>query len=774
MIKFKKVAAILATTFMLGSTVAAAYPGPFVVDGVADIAIVTGQNAALSDSSAAIDLMNNLNELVVPIEPTDEGTDSVFTGDNFLKLERGSDNFNLGDSMSDFYSKMDDDELPNILASDTYSNDINDEFDYDQEITFGENITLKHFQDNDFNNEKPVVGFALENGDEILTYTLDFDDAADAGGNWTAGNDLESTEITILGKEYHILTARQVGGDYTLTLLDSASSKIVAEGETSTILAGDESYTISIDYINQEDAIFNINGVNTNKLGEGEVYKLDNNNYLSLKEVLYNGKDTGISKAEISIGSGEIVLQDGAEVEINGEDVDDMEFTMEGSEDDITYSLVSNLDVDANQNLNGIELVWSANSDAWLTPSTELVMPGLNSIKLSIDDFEFNSEEVTEIEDNSEGIVLKTYIADGDIDLPILYVDGSTDKIKGLGEDDSNKLVTNASASPTLTLKESEDSYFVATWLSGDDAESYVYQLDRIDDDGKTVLSNLAGGDDITIDAVDEYETEGEIKYTLVSADEPNGIVNIKVEPISGGDVYTDRIVTEEGLQMMLPIADSNTIGNTTWTMQVTEEDSNENIAAGSSFDITLRVNDDAMHPTSVSSITTYETSDDSEEYEGYMVSDLATNIVLDKSGDLNRLEITYSGEESSAEVFISETIAGFESTDTILDAVEQKVIVVTDNEIDSVKGKNLIVVGGSCINTVAANILGGAYCGEAFTENTNVAVGQHLVKTITSPYASDKIAMLVAGYDAIDTEAGVQKVKAGTMSTNIGYSEVY
>ena len=689
MTKFKKVISVLATTIMLGGSVlAGAYPTPFVnSDGMADVAIVTGQNAALTDASAAIDLMNDLNELVVPIGPIEsDNTTKIFTGDNFLKLERGSDNFNLGDSMSGFYSKIDDDELPTILKSETYSNDNNDEFDYDQEIVLGDNITLSHFQDNDFNNEKPTIGFSFDNGNEILTYTLDFDNAAEAGDNWIAGNDLESTEITILGKEYHILSARGEGDDRTLTLLDSADTKVVAEGETSSIVTGGKTYSVAIEYINEDEVIFDVDGTTTNKLEEGEVFRLDNDNYLSVKDILYNEKETGISKAEISIGSGEIVLENDEEVEINGEKVDNMNFEIDGSDDEVTYSLISKIDVSDN-NLNSIGLVWTLDSDAWLSPSNMLVMPGFKSLKISMNDLVFPSEELTSIEDNSEGFVLKTEITDGDIDLPILYVDESTNTIKGIGKDDGEKLVTNSSTSPTLILNESEDSYFVATWISGDDAETSVYRLDNIDSDNKTTLENLAGGSDITIDAVGEYETEGEIKYTLVSADEPNGIVSVKIEPISGGIVYSDRIVTEEGMQMFLPV--KGTEGNihlsqnpTEWVMKFREEDSNENIALGSSFNVSMRVNDDAMHPTSISGITTYETSDDSDKYEGYMVSDLATKIMLDKSGDLNSLEITYAGDESYAEVFISEETAGFVSTDQ--EAIDNKIIVVKDNEVAS------------------------------------------------------------------------------------------
>ena len=78
--------------------------------------------------------------------------------------------------------------------------------------------------------------------------------------------------------------------------------------------------------------------------------------------------------------------------------------------------------------------------------------------------------------------------------------------------------------------------------------------------------------------------------------------------------------------------------------------------------------------------------------------------------------------------------------------------MLVTDAEVSSVQTRNLIVVGGSCINSVAANLVGGAYCTSAWSDATGVGSGQFLIQSYTNPYASGKIAMLVAGYEAADT----------------------
>jgi len=80
--------------------------------------------------------------------------------------------------------------------------------------------------------------------------------------------------------------------------------------------------------------------------------------------------------------------------------------------------------------------------------------------------------------------------------------------------------------------------------------------------------------------------------------------------------------------------------------------------------------------------------------------------------------------------------------------------IIYKDTEVSSASTKNLIIVGGSCINAAAATLVGGAYCGNDWTTATGVSSGQFLIKSYGSSSLtnSGKIALLVAGYEAADT----------------------
>lgn len=87
--------------------------------------------------------------------------------------------------------------------------------------------------------------------------------------------------------------------------------------------------------------------------------------------------------------------------------------------------------------------------------------------------------------------------------------------------------------------------------------------------------------------------------------------------------------------------------------------------------------------------------------------------------------------------------------------------VLVKDSEVSSVATKNLIVVGGSCINSAAAALVGGTKCGAAWTEATGIGTGQFLIKGYEDSTITTGLALLVAGYEAEDT------VKATTYLTN-------
>jgi hypothetical protein len=162
----------------------------------------------------------------------------------------------------------------------------------------------------------------------------------------------------------------------------------------------------------------------------------------------------------------------------------------------------------------------------------------------------------------------------------------------------------------------------------------------------------------------------------------------------------------------------------------------------------------------------------DDTDYTGYLTNFGTYVLKNSKDDDQTLVGLTYSSNQMYGEVFISETGASITPGSS---GSGGQVSVYKDNQVNSVSGMNLIIVGGSCINSAAAKILDSEVpiCGADFTDKTNVRPGQYLIKVVESPWNADKVAMLVAGYEATDTLTAKTKVLEG-VTTDVGTEDVY
>jgi hypothetical protein len=103
---------------------------------------------------------------------------------------------------------------------------------------------------------------------------------------------------------------------------------------------------------------------------------------------------------------------------------------------------------------------------------------------------------------------------------------------------------------------------------------------------------------------------------------------------------------------------------------------------------------------------------------------------------------------------------SGTVTTDRIL-PITQDVVKLDSEVTDSDKANyDMVVVGGPCINTVAAAALGKTYpaCGAASGIPTNAG----LIKVIADQFATGKSVLLVAGWEAADTDLAARIVQTG------------
>lgn len=767
-LNFRKISALASSVLMLGMTAglaaAANYPAPFVVGGSADVAIVYGSGAALSDSTAAGSIATSLSGFVT-------GSTSTATGGDSILIEKTSDHFNLGnDAATVFVSAVDDDDLASLLADGTYTDDDNTEYDYTQKVNLGSNLDLTHFSDTDYDDligaddNTPTIGIQLAGSAHVLNYTLDFTTHPD----YNAAT-LETTNMKLMGRDYYVLDVIN-GTTNKTTFLDSANSAMITEGVTSTVAGR----SVDINYISSTEVRLDVDGQITNSLAEGATYKLTDGTYVGVKDILYDSKEAGISKVEISIGTGKLEVSHGAAVELNDESIEE---------------IVGFLTQDSSEQLDKITLMWTTDDEEFITPANELLMPAFGALKLSMGPHTFPAQEEATIDGGSSTIELETTIKDGSVKIPLLGAN-STGEFATIGKDASNKLFTSNATSGMWFNETSGDKYMVLSWNSTAEAESYYIRADVVTEDSvdKVRFTNEITGAQKTA-ADDDTVSFGNADITVNDLTRVGGVnETFEFSVNSGASINT--LYTAKGMKIHLPwnnltsgsLASGGAVpgyinltglpttgfGYDSFYVFFDTEDKDDNIGAGDAFNVTLDESG-TTNKVHVQTVTTDGTSYEiasTDDFEYYVTADLATKVVHATGGDYDSVVVTYPGAESFANLYLSapETVVG--GGGTLGD------VLVTDAEVSTVSSKNLVVVGGSCINTAAAKLLGSTtpLCGSAWTGATGVGSGQFLIKGYATSSITSKMALLVAGYEAADTTNAATYLRTKTVDTSKAY----
>jgi hypothetical protein len=256
----------------------------------------------------------------------------------------------------------------------------------------------------------------------------------------------------------------------------------------------------------------------------------------------------------------------------------------------------------------------------------------------------------------------------------------------------------------------------------------------------------------------------------------------------SGGS--WDKVYSKTGLKVQLPVLVlGNEVSNRGWinltanttaghspesfVLFMTEENKDDNVAKGTEFNVTI--NDDSDGDLTVDDIDTssseYDVPGTSDDVEAMVTSDLATLVKRTVSADRGTAVVEYHGSESYADIFLTAVGAtvstGESSSGATGSVVKLGSVSVSDAEAATVASKNLIVVGGSCINSVAADLLGGALCGADFEAKTGVGAGSFLIQSFER--TGGKVATLVAGYNAEDTSNAAKYLTTQVVDTTVG-----
>lgn len=805
---FKKISAVLASGIMIvsgvGFAAAASFPAPFSDGQAAGTAIVVG-SAATMDLDASITIDQYLKTKVKSEGGTPEGES--------FKIEKPSTKLNVGNGTSDVWgSAITKADLPTILADGIFNNKQNNEYKYTQQVNMG-NLAFNHFRDAEFNNNAPLLGFNVTSQTTVLNYTLDFttDPQATKAGSSGDLTDFEGKNIQMLGKNYYILDFKNATAK--ITFLDSATTENLAEVETKTVVMDGKSYEVSIFFISDDQTILTVNGENTEKLSAtgttyGNTYKLSDGTYVGVKNINVQNYQGGTKNVEFSLGTGKLEVTDGSSggtVKINDKIITDLTGFVILSQSG-TY-----------QTWQKLVLQWKVDDKKFLSTDSELVMPGFEAIKFSMTDISgLATPEKTEVVTSGNSYVsLKTQIKDGELNLPLFYVSTATDSVQGnlsgLGESSSQRLASSNTTGLWYHYLLNGDNFekgFIASWASSKDFESYYLRFSNIHNDASdarnyTDLTNIITGGTVCSNLYDGQTCNlGSMTFTIntVVWNASDKWVNVSVN--SGGSF--NKLYTAKGLTVYLPYPAASGVTNSAkgafnsrltsagftnagtgqvynltqrfginvsdagpWALWFGEQDQYGTLDL-KAFNMTI----DGTGGTASSRQTTvvsvdannigkfYETSSGSKLWEAYKVSQLATKIRWDKtSSNYNSASLEYHPSEVYASVFITSP-----SATTVVGNMLFK-----DNEKASWQDRNVVLVGGSCINSATAEKLGGAKCAEEFASATGAGAGQFLIQTFDG-FTTGKVAVVVAGYEATDTLAAANYLKGATdLDTAVG-----
>jgi len=865
---FKKVASVLASAAMLGSTLgiaaAASYPQPFVANGMTDVAVVVGSQgvAAQQDFIAATNIGANLNQ-VLASQAAGTGGD-VSTSGETKALFTSSSKIYLNDSINTNKGTLTKGDLATVLADGEFNGNV--DASYTQRLVLGANPRTI-FAKQPTSDDDPVTGIKLgttATTQYIYNATVSFDQTV----NFTHA-DSSGEKIKLFGQD---LTVAGATTSTKLVMLRSAETIDLAVGgnnpnPSQTVTVDGKTYTVELVTATDSSATIRVTDENGNS-DTAEINEAASKKIKGL-EVAVNLADentaTNSNLAEVVVGASKLTFQDGNAVkEGSGDDV------IEGTQVDFVDTTITG-------NITQLVIQVAAqddDSDA-ITPAMSYSDPVFNSFRvdfpgLNIADSDTENREIIEVK-NSGSDKMTVMFADYNGEKPssainwvynrtdaqgegnplksgagMSLADSGGDKIRVventainkseyvvIGNEDEGGLyevssIINSSSGYTDDSVEFKDVFTgetIKATITAEGSGTIVLKGKTYDVNYYSATSTLASAartirlnyPDSTSNNAVIYPTIQTSKGAKVAFFEPVTLNlssfneansnNITGLDFPDGDGYTSVTITP-------PSALTNA-ANFNWTVGTT--DVNTNVSGGvDSATATIGVltynisSAGQNHTVNVNLQTTaganivrpalviFEEKDDNNNYEAVIVeldagydgdsagigvndvdrtwgadgangdSDAWDYVQLESDSDLykdmdlwgtiattdasdsdqSNVMISYPDDQVYVQVYVS-SVDAIVSTE---DGATGNIVPVYDTESAKISGKNLIVVGGSCVNTVAAELLGstGKLCGEDFTTATGIGSGEYLIQTFSR--TGGKVATLVAGYDAADT----------------------
>ena len=786
----KRLFAVASGATMLGATAMGAlaaanldnYPDLFVTNGTFDGLFVVGESAASVDNLAMTDIASSMKTT-----KANAATTTTAEGDSWL-VETSGNFLELGEPISNISSYIGDSEL-GALGDGSISN-AKGISNYEQFLYFNNNDATVTFQEDDSDNAGYF--YKITNNDQFARYYVDFIETLKSDITAEVYDDIEDKQITLMGKTFTITTATNTTNGVKLVLMGGSSTDTINEGETKTYTVKGVEYEVTLLSVATESSTdkvqFSVNGETTNKMADGDTDVLDDSTNIGVTSITYQNYAGGIHSAKFFLGADKVELENNQAMKVNEETISEanVEVTSSLSSGDIAIDdLAINMTADDDLYIAiGDKLSTEAELDepeVLFTQNWDITLAGVESTGEEKIDLAFS-------EGNDQADLTVT-LADGLASIPLVFDNSSSAEQLGLGEDDDQRF--RFAFAERIT---DEDMFIVSSkdpTLAANDANSYFLQYKGSDDTAETTpkvrIKNLVTGETYERSLTEADSTHitfdlklGGVTYTFSNVSTPasddfsiNLTDSYTLTGVASGTGnkggtstmgMTQRFRTGQNNMVTLvangTLVNADDFGNTTHsnpnsygvTVVVDDGDKMDDATdATGTPDSLLNVSIDGSTSdkdlsTSTGGLASALVSDPGDSDIQYLGANYGGKLTITapESGP-SKYELSIPKEQAHVKLYVT---SGSTTTATSAtgDLVAVTVVDATklDSEVASVSAQNLVVVGGPCVNTVAAQLMGNPTdCTEGFTP------GKARIKLFEN---SGKVAMLVAGYSGADT----------------------
>ncbi len=860
---FRKITSAIASTAMLGSTVALAaaanFPAPFVQNGAADVAIVYGNSL---DLVAVTDISTSLSSALAG----SGGSGAPITSDAYA-LFTSSTPIQLNNSLNSVRTSVTESNLPSVLTDTEFSGNVDAEASF--QIVMGHSPRVIYAKE-PTTNVDPSIGLLFgtsptATGGYLYNATITFDEAV----NFTNA-DSQGESIELFGQKFTVSSSTD---STKLVLFKSAQSVELSVGSSTstpsqTVVVDGKTYTIELVSASDTSAKIKVTDSSGNSDSK-EINEASSKKILGLEVALDSADEstaTNIIQAEVIVGANKLTFQEGNEVKQGTDNtvIDGTKVNMTGSPAALTKLVV--------------QVYAEDGSNDFITSGGEFVDPVFGSFRIAFEGMSVDLDD----EENREDIMIKPSGTDM-ASISFTSWQGETlSNWEWMSNRSSNGAGNGASLGDSngfrLLVRELAQINRSAYAVVGNEDEGVLLELTDLtnsssgySDDkieftnvitGKTYSSkptsegagsiNIEGGsytytyvkgnagdnsEHVRLNFPDSASAGQLVLYPTIETEmgaklafyEPLTLTLANVDGAStaatgfrfpDGDGYTDLTVTGptngtnytigSGISMNLSasagsVSSTATVGKLTYNFSSSgtanslrvhlmeentivtrpaivlfeeqdESDAYNTIIVGTSG---AGISDNGV---SVSEATFSWNSDN--DMKGNAWGDTGTEmktkddffVKMDQWGTLVTTDQTDSDQYSMTISYPTKQAVAMIYVDSVGSGSGSKTlgdVKVMDDELASsgMSSKNLIVVGGSCVNTAASTLLGGsAGCGASWTAATGAGSGEWIIQTFANPWASSKVATLVAGWEQGDTANAATYLKTQNPKTDVSH----